>query len=82
MSADMPQSSSQQNFCGHSYYMSASSTSAKDLPSSDCNDGETHETELQLQKWMCNQKAFHAEMMDDIMYFHWALKQPDSSNFE
>ena len=30
---------------------------------------------------MCNPIAFHAEMMGDIMCFHWALKQPDASNF-
>ena len=26
-------------------------------------------------------KAFHAEMMGDIMYFHQALQQPDAAEF-
>ena len=34
-----------------------------------------------MQECMRNPIAFHAEMMGDTMYFHHALKQPDSSEF-
>ena len=54
--------------------MSASSTFAEDLSPSECDDGERHERELQLQDKMHNSIAFHAEMMGNIMYFHQALK--------
>ena len=81
MSEAMQESASQQNFFGCSYYMSASSILAEDLSPSDCDHGERHETELQLQGRMCNRIAFHAEMMGDIMYFYQALKQSDASNF-
>jgi hypothetical protein len=37
-----------------------------------------HNTHLQLQERMKNPIAFHAEMMDDIMYLQQALKQPNA----
>ena len=40
-----------------------------------------HDAELAMQERMRNPIAFHAEMMGDTMYFHQALKQPDSSEF-
>ena len=80
MSATMQQYASQHNFFGCSYYMSALSSLAEDLPPSDFVDEERHETELQLQDRMHNPIVFYAKMMGDIIYFHQSLKQPDASN--
>ena len=81
MCASMHQSASQQNFFGHSYYISVSSTLAEDLSPSDCDDEERHETQCQLEDTMLNPITFHAEMMGDIMNFHQSLKQLHASNF-
>ena len=40
-----------------------------------------HNQHLDIQERMRNPIAFHAEMMDDIMYCHQVLQQPDSHQF-
>jgi hypothetical protein len=40
-----------------------------------------HDQHLDLQQRMRNHIAFHAEMMDGIMYYHQALQQPDAHQF-
>ncbi len=47
------------------------------------NTGEDlfHDAHLQLQEQMRNSIAFHAEMMDDIIYLQQALKQPNAKEF-
>jgi hypothetical protein len=40
-----------------------------------------HDAHLELQEWMQNPIAFHAEMMGDIMYLQQALRQHDAKEF-
>ncbi len=40
-----------------------------------------HNAHLELQEWMQNPIAFHAEMMGDILYLQQALRQPDAKEF-
>ena len=40
-----------------------------------------HDNHLDLQKCMRDPVAFHAEMMEDIMYFHQVIKQSDAREF-
>ena len=40
-----------------------------------------HDQNLDLQEWMRNPIAFHAEMMGNIMYYQQALQQPDAHQF-
>jgi hypothetical protein len=40
-----------------------------------------HDVHLELQERMRNPIAFHAEMMDNIMYLQQALLQPDAKEF-
>jgi hypothetical protein len=40
-----------------------------------------HDAHLELQEWMQNPIAFHAEMMGDILYLQQALRQPDAKEF-
>ena len=53
MSAAMQQSANQQNFFGHSYYMSASSPLAEYLSPSECDYGERHEIDAQSNSLSC-----------------------------
>jgi hypothetical protein len=77
MSKKMADSVSQQDFYGYAnmHYMALQSLM-----------GETDEdllddAHLKLEERMRNPIAFHAKMMGDIMYYHQALKQPDTSQF-
>ncbi len=40
-----------------------------------------HDQHLEIQERMRNPLAFHAEMMDDIMYFQQSMNQPDKKKF-
>ena len=70
------------NFLGCSYYISASSTFAEDSSPNVVDDGARHETKLQQHDKMCYSVALCDEVMSNIMYFHRALKQPDTSSCE
>ena len=43
---------------------------------------QRHDKHLALQDRMRNPIAFHAEMVGDIMYYHQAMRQPDSEEFK
>ena len=43
---------------------------------------QRHDEHLALQDRMRNPIAFHAEMVGDIMYYHQAMRQPDSEEFK
>ncbi len=45
------------------------------------NEDLFHDAHLELQEWMQNPIAFHAEMMGDIMYLQQALRQHDAKEF-
>eukprot|EP01082_Thalassiosira_pseudonana_P014670 g13359.t1 g13359 contig8:485418-487020(-) len=59
------------------HYMASQST----VGLNEAEDDRLHEEHLALQSLMSNPIAYHAEMMGDIMYFHQAMKQPDSEEF-
>ena len=76
MSRAMAESVSQQDFYGQGnmHYMAASSICEHDY-------AQEHDLHLELQERMRRPIAFLAEMMGDIMYFHQAIRQPDSRQF-
>jgi hypothetical protein len=74
MSQRMAESVSQRTFYGDQgmhYVASQATTGGTD-------EDLFHNTHLQLQEQMTNPIAFHAEMMNDIMYLQQALKQPNA----
>jgi hypothetical protein len=48
---------------------------------SETNEDLFHNAHLELQEWMQNPIAFHAEMMGNILYLQQALRQPDAKEF-
>jgi hypothetical protein len=74
MSQRMAESVSQRNFYRDQgmHYMSSQATTSK------MDEDLFYDSHLQLQERMKNPTAFHAEMMDDIMYLQQALKQPNT----
>ncbi len=77
MSQRMAESMFQWNFYGDQgmhYIASQAATGETD-------EDIFHDSHLQLQKWMRNPIAFHAEMMGDIMYLQQALRQPNAKEF-
>jgi hypothetical protein len=73
----MAESVSQKKFYGNQgmHYMASQATNG------DTDEDLFHDAHLQLQEGMRNPIAFHAEMMDDIVYLQQALKQPDANQF-
>ncbi len=74
MSQRMAESVFQWNFYRDQgmHYMASQATT------SNTDEDLFHDTHLQLQKQMRNPIAFHAEMLDDIMYLQQSLKQPNA----
>jgi hypothetical protein len=74
MSQRMAESASQRGFFGNTgmHYMAHQPTASHD---------ETIEDLFHDQQRMQNPIAFHAAMMDNIMYYHQALQQPDAKQF-
>jgi hypothetical protein len=58
------------------YMAHQSTTSSNETP-----EDLFHNRHLELQERIQNPIAFHAKMMDDIMYYHQALQQPDAKQF-
>jgi hypothetical protein len=79
VSRKMAKSTSQRDFFGMSgmHYMANMSTTAFDETPEDL----FHDYHLGLQERMQNPIAFHAEMMNDIMYYDQAIQQPDAKQF-
>jgi hypothetical protein len=57
------------------HYMSSQATTGK------TDEDLFHDSHLQLQEWVRNPTAFHAEMMGDIMYLQQVLRQLDAKEF-
>ncbi len=78
MSRAMAESVSQQDFYGNRnmYYMMAQNVFNGQMEADLFND-----LHMELQECTRNPISFHAEMMGDIMYFHQAIKQPDTQEF-
>jgi hypothetical protein len=57
------------------HYMASQATTGN------TNEDLFHDAHLQLQEWMRNPIAFHAETMGDIMYLQQPLKQPNVKEF-
>jgi hypothetical protein len=79
MSMNMAKSTSQRDFFGTSgmHYMANLLTTAFNETPEDL----FHDYHLDLQEGMQNPIAFHAEIMGDIMYYDYALQQPDAKQF-
>jgi hypothetical protein len=82
MSRAMQDSVSQRDFYGtrDMHYMQAMQGISPEEAEFDMYTRE-HDFHLGLQDRMRDPIAFHAEMMGDIMYFHQAMRQPDSGEF-
>jgi hypothetical protein len=76
MSSAMKESVSQQDFYGRNKmpYMALQAVCEHDY---DC----LHNSHVDFWDCMCHPIAFLAEMMEDVMYLHQALHQPDSREF-
>jgi hypothetical protein len=49
---------------------------------SETNEDLFHNAHLELQEWMRNPIAFHAEMMGNILYLQQVLRQHDAKEFQ
>jgi len=59
------------------HYIANKSTTAFDETEEDL----FHNQHLEIQECIRSPRAFHAEMMGDIMYFQQAMNQPDKQQF-